>query len=117
MPKLEGGAEPGDYVVADLTFTRDGTTLNEVKEIQFRLQPDLRFQDGVIPDLAKALTGAKPGEARKAEAQIGTSSPDPTLRGQAVEVTIAGPRPEDAPAARGRRRRSSSRSASTTPRT
>lgn len=88
VPKLEGGAEPGDYVVADLAFNRDGKVLNEVKEIQFRLQPVLRFQDGVIPGLAKALTGAKPGDARKTEAQIGSSSADPTLRGQTVEVTI-----------------------------
>ena len=88
VPKLEGGAEPGDYVVADLTFTLDGRTLNEVKEVQFRLQPQLRFQDGVIPELASSLGGARPGESRTAKAQIGTSSPDPALRGRDVEVVI-----------------------------
>jgi trigger factor len=88
VPKLEGGAEPGDYVVADLSFRHEGRTLNEVKEVQFRLQPQLRFQDGVIPELAGALTGAKPGESRSAKAQIGTSSPDPNLRGRKVDVAI-----------------------------
>lgn len=88
VPKLEGGAELGDYVVADLAFSLDGKTLNEVKEVQFRLQPQLRFQDGVIPDLAGALTGVKPGESKAARAQIGTSSPDPNLRGKEVDVTI-----------------------------
>jgi trigger factor len=86
VPKLEGGAALGDYVVADLTFSRNGIPLNAVKEIQFRLQPELRFQDGVVPDLAKALVGVKPNENRIADAQIGPSSPDPNLRGQKIQV-------------------------------
>ena len=88
VPKLEGGAEPGDYVVADLTFSHGGRTLNTVKEVQFRLQPQLRFQDGVIPGLADALKGAKPGESRTAKAQIGSSSADESLRNQTVDVTV-----------------------------
>ena len=45
--------------------TRDGSPLNEAKEIQFRLQPELRFQDGRVPDLDKVLVGAKPGESAR----------------------------------------------------
>lgn len=86
VPKLEGGAALGDYVVADLSFTRGGVVLNEVKEIQFRLQPELRFQDGVVPEVAKTLVGVNPGETRIADARIGTSSPDPNLRGMVVQV-------------------------------
>ncbi len=86
VPKLEGGAEIGDYIVADLDFVRDGVTLNTAKEIQFRFQPQLRFQDGLVPDLTKALKGAKAGDSREADASIGTSSPDPNLRGQSVRV-------------------------------
>lgn len=88
VPKLEGGAEIGDYVVADLAFVRDGVTLNEAKEVQFRFQPQLRFQDGLVPDLAKALKGAKAGDTREADATIGTSSPDPSLRGRQVRVVF-----------------------------
>lgn len=88
VPKLEGGAEPGDRVVADLTFTWNGKTLNEAKEVEFRLQPQLRFQDGLIPDLAPSLSGAQPGESRQTKARLGTSSANPNLRGQEVDVTI-----------------------------
>jgi trigger factor len=88
VPKAGGGAELGDFVTADLTFHKDGVTFNEAREVQFRLQPELRFQDGRVPDLAGALVGAAPGETRRAEAQIGTSSPDPALRGQRIEVTF-----------------------------
>jgi len=88
VPKFEGGAEIGDYVTADLAFHKDGIGLNTAKEIQFRLQPELRFQDGSVPDLAGALVGAKPGEDREADALVGTASPDPALRGQTIGVTI-----------------------------
>ena len=89
VPKLEGGAEVGDYLTADLRFHRDGQTLNEAKEVQFRLQPELRFQDGSVPRLDEALTGVKPGESREADAIIGSGSPDPGLRGQTIRVTFA----------------------------
>src|SRR4051794_12616507 len=69
VPKLEGGAELGDYLTADLRFHLDGQTLNEAKEIQFRLQPELRFQDGSVPDLDAALVGVKPGESRETDAK------------------------------------------------
>src|SRR3954469_20417872 len=82
VPKLEGGAEIGDFLTADLRFHRDGQVLNEVKEIQFRLQPELRFRDGSVPDVGAALRGIKPGESRETEARIGSGSADPNLRGQ-----------------------------------
>jgi len=88
VPKFEGGAEIGDYVTADLRFHRGGQTLNEAKEIQFRLQPELRFQDGSVPKVGESLVGVKPGESREAEAQIGSGSTDPSLRGQTIQVTF-----------------------------
>ncbi|WP_337173896.1 trigger factor [Paludisphaera sp.] len=87
VPRLEGGAEIGDYVTADLSFVRDdGSVINEVKEIQFRLQPELRFQDGRVPEMGKALVGVKPGETREAEAELGSAVSDPELRGAKVKV-------------------------------
>ena len=88
VPKFEGGAEIGDFIIADLTFHKDGVTLNQAKEITFRLQPELRFQDGHVPQLAEALGGVKADEDREAEALIGSASPDPALRGQAIRVTF-----------------------------
>ena len=88
VPKFEGAAEVGDYVTADLRFHKDGVQLNQAKEIQFRLQPEMRFQDGTIPDLAGALVGAKSGESRDASALIGSASSDASLRGQTISVTI-----------------------------
>ena len=88
IPKLEGGAELGDFITADVAFHKDGVALNTSKELQFRLQPELRFQDGKISAFDKCMVGAKPGDVRDTEAQVGSSSPDPALRGQNVQVTI-----------------------------
>jgi trigger factor len=88
VPKLEGGAELGDYITADLRFHRESGPLNEAKEVQFRLHPELRFQDGTVPEVGKALVGVKPGESRETDAKIGSSSPDPSLRGQSIHVTF-----------------------------
>jgi len=88
VPKFEGSAEVGDFVTADLAFSMHGKPLNEAKEIQFRLQSELRFQDGTVPELDKVLVGVKPGETREADAKIGSSSPDPNLRGQTIQVAF-----------------------------
>jgi trigger factor len=89
VPKLDGAARIGDYLTADITFHRpDGRVLSQVKEIQFRLQPELRFQDGAIPGIGKALEGARPGESREVEAKLGTAVDDPSLRGQTVKVLV-----------------------------
>jgi trigger factor len=89
VPKLEGAARIGDYLTADLTFLRpDGSLLNKVKEIQFRLQPELRFQDGQIPGIGAALEGIKPGETRELEAKLGSAVAEPDLRGKWVKVKV-----------------------------
>lgn len=89
VPRTDEAARIGDYLTADLTFLReDGSTINKVEEIQFRLQPELRFQDGRIPEIGKALEGIKPGETREAEAQLGSSVSEADLRGKAVKVQV-----------------------------
>jgi trigger factor len=88
VPKLEGAAEFGDYLTASVAFIRpDGEPLNDFKELQFRLQPEIRFQDGAIAD-ASALEGAKPGDTREVEAKLGTAVVDPEMRGTTVTVRI-----------------------------
>jgi trigger factor len=89
VPKLEGAAKIGDFLTADLVFHRpDGSLLKEVKEIQFRLQPELRFQDGAIPGMGPALEGVRPGETREVRAKLGSAVEDPSLRNQTVRVDV-----------------------------
>ena len=88
VPRFEGGAELGDFLTTNLAFHLDGKTFNEAKEIQFRLQPELKFQDGSVPKIDTVLVGVKPGESREADALISASSPDPDIRGKTIKVTF-----------------------------
>jgi trigger factor len=89
VPKLEGAARIGDYLTADLIFFRpDHSPLGELKEVTFRLQQELRIQDGHIPDIGSALEGINIGESREVQARLGTAVGDPALRGQFVPVKV-----------------------------
>jgi trigger factor len=89
VPKLEGDAELGDYVVADLTFFGPGgDVLDELKEAEFRLQSELRFQNGTIKGSGPALEGAKRGETREVRATLGSAVENPELRGATINVKV-----------------------------
>jgi trigger factor len=55
--------------------------------VQFRLLPELRFQDGNIPDLS-ALVGAKPGDVCEVDAKVGSASQDAAIRGQNIKIVF-----------------------------
>ncbi len=86
--KSEGSAELGDFAVANITFAHQGQTMNQATDVEFRIQDQLRFRDGVIPNLAELLVGSAVGESRSGKAQIGQGSAASELRGQEVDVTI-----------------------------
>ena len=89
VPKLEGSAEIGDYLTADLLFQGpDGRLLDTLGEAQFRIQSELRFQNGTIPGIGAALVGARPGETREVQGILGTAVDDPALRAAKVLVQI-----------------------------
>jgi trigger factor len=89
VPKLEGNAEPGDYITADLTFLGlDGEPLDVLKEAQFRLQSELRFQNGTITGAGSALAGAARGETREVSAKLGSAVENPELRGATLRVKV-----------------------------
>jgi trigger factor len=89
VPKLNEPAEIGDYVTADLLFRGpDGQLLDTLDEAQFRIQSELRFQNGAIPGIRAALAGAQPGEIRDVHAILGTAVDDPALRSATIGVQI-----------------------------
>jgi trigger factor len=89
VPKLEGAAERGDYLTADLVFVRgDGKRLGELKECEFRLLSELRFQNGSIANISDAFVGVKPGDSREVKAKLGTAVDDASLRGATITVQV-----------------------------
>jgi trigger factor len=89
VPKTEGAAEIGDYITADLLFHGpDGRVVDKLEEAQFRLQSELRFQNGAIPGVGPAIAGARPGETRQVEAVLGSAVDDPALRSTKLDVQV-----------------------------
>jgi trigger factor len=89
VPKLEGGAEFGDYLTVDIDYYGpDGQITASAKERQVRVQDELRFTDGSIPNWGAVMTGVKPGETRSAEINIGSGAQDPMLRGKTLKASF-----------------------------
>jgi trigger factor len=89
VPKLDGVAEIGDYLTADLTFYHpDGRVLSELKETKFRLQPELRLRNGSIADAGAKLAGSKPGDVVKLVCKLSAAVDDPALRHASIPVDI-----------------------------
>lgn len=81
-------AEPGDFIVAKLTFTHDGKTISEAENETIRIRPTLTFHDGAISDFDKLMAGAKPGDVKQASAQLTESTPNKELRGKKIDATF-----------------------------
>jgi trigger factor len=72
-----------------LTFLGpDGEPLDVLKEAQFRLQSELRFQNGTITGVGTALAGSARGETREVAAKLGSAVENPELRGATLRVKV-----------------------------
>ena len=88
VPKPEGNAQIGDYLIADMT-TRDGDrVIGEIKEVTIRVEPRLAFKDGVAERFGEQVKGAKAGETRMVDITLSDSVADAGLRGQTVQATF-----------------------------
>src|SRR5207245_29409 len=67
IPKPEGKAEIGDYLVVDMT-ARDGDhVLSSHKEITIRVDPQLALKDCVSENFGEIVKGANAGQTRTVE--------------------------------------------------
>lgn len=89
VPKLEGAAEIGDHLTADISFlAADGRVLSQHSELQFRIPSELRFQDGSAPRFGEVVAGANLGESRDVEAMLGSAVADPELRSSPITLRV-----------------------------
>jgi trigger factor len=88
VPKEEGTAENGDYVIADMTTRFHDAVIGSAKEVTLRLDDRLAFKDGVAEDFGARLVGAKPGDTRVVDIVMSDSVALEQLRGQKVQATL-----------------------------
>jgi trigger factor len=81
----DGPAEPGDYVVCDVTFRHGGENLSKMEEASFRLKPTLSFADGEVAEFDKLMTGAKEDDKLEAKVKLSEDAAREELVG--AEVT------------------------------
>jgi trigger factor len=88
VPKPEGKAEVGDYLIADMT-TRDGDrALSSHKEITIRIDPRLALKDGVCDNFGDVVKGANAGDTRTIKIKLSDAAADESLRGKTVQAVL-----------------------------
>ncbi len=87
VPK-DGPAEPGDYVIADMTTRQGDRVIGESKEITLRVEDTLAFKDGVAPKFGEQVAGSKAGDKRTVEINMTDAVADERLKGQTVQATL-----------------------------
>src|SRR5207248_2772191 len=80
VPKPDGSAELGDYIVADLVTRHGDRALSTHKEITIRVDPRLALKDGIAPRFGEQIKGARAGDKRKVDIRLSDAAADPTLR-------------------------------------
>jgi trigger factor len=88
VPKPEGNAQLGDYLVTDMVTRFGDRELSKHQEITIRIDPRLALKDGVAERFAERVKGAKAGTKRTIDITLSDSVADPALRGQTVQAEL-----------------------------
>jgi trigger factor len=88
VPKPEGHAEVGDYLVTDMTARAGDRALSSHKEITIRIDPRLALKDGVCESFGEVVNGANAGESRTIAIKLSDAVADESLRGQTVQAVL-----------------------------
>jgi trigger factor len=88
VPKPEGNAEIGDYLIADMTARDGDRELSKHKEITIRIDPRLALKDGVCEDFGEVVKGANAGDTRTITIKLTDATADESLRGKTVQAVL-----------------------------
>jgi len=88
VPVEDRGVEPGDYLTADVHFTRDGNEVMHQHDTQF-VAGKVSLGGMTIDNLAEQMAGAKPGEKRQWTMHVAADYPIEAIRDQDVQVEVA----------------------------
>jgi trigger factor len=88
VPKPEGNAQIGDYLITDMTTTASGRQLSSHKEITIRVEDRLALKDGVAERFGEQVKGAGSGAARTIDIKLSDRVADESLRGKTVQAVL-----------------------------
>jgi trigger factor len=88
VPKEEGDAQVGDYLIADMTTRHGSEPIGTAKEITIRIDDRVAFKDGVADAFGEQVRGAKAGDTRVVDIKLSDAVANPYLAGQNVQATL-----------------------------
>jgi trigger factor len=88
VPKEEGDAQVGDFLVVDMTTQRGSDVVGTAKEVTIRVDEQVAFKDGVAEKFAEQTRGAKAGDKRTVDIVLSDRVANAYLRGQTVQATL-----------------------------
>jgi trigger factor len=75
-----------DFVIANLTFSKDGKQLSVLEEAPVQVRSQLSFRDGTIEGFDELIAGTKVGEKKTTIAKISDEAENESLRGSDIDV-------------------------------
>ncbi|MBC8113359.1 MAG: trigger factor [Candidatus Saccharimonas sp.] len=84
----DGPAEPGDFVVSSIDFSRNGEPYRGISSVELQLKPKVRFRDAEIADFDKLLAGSTTGTVKTVEVMISNEAEQIEMRGEKLTATI-----------------------------
>ncbi len=88
LEPITGAAEPGDYLVLNLEFSRSGKKINTAEELSVPLRKSVSFADGMLDGFDKLMKGAKAGDKKSTKMELSENAASEELRGEEVDVEI-----------------------------
>ena len=88
LAPVAGPAQLDDTVAARVEFFHNVKILNTLEDVDVRVRPIVRFQDGEVNGFDKLMIGAKEGDVREAQAVVSIEAPNLELRGETVQVKL-----------------------------
>ncbi|HLN31795.1 MAG TPA: trigger factor [Gemmataceae bacterium] len=86
VPKPQGNAQIGDYLVTDMTTRAGERFLSSHKEITVRVEQRLALKDGVAERFGEQVKGAGAGDSRTVDILLSDRVGEESLRAKAVQA-------------------------------
>jgi trigger factor len=88
VPKPEGNAQIGDFLVVDITSKLGDQVVGSGKEVTLRIDSRLAFKDGVAEKFAKQTVGAKAGDKKVIDVTMSDNVANSAFKGHVLQSTL-----------------------------
>lgn len=88
IPKPEGNAQIGDYIIVDMTARDGDRVLGTHKELQLLVERKLVLKDGLVENFGEKVRGANAGDTKVLDVVLSKNVSDATLAGKTAQLSL-----------------------------